>query len=237
MNWTLVTGGAKGVGAAICNSLAARGINLLIHYHHSHEEAHKLAESCREYGSKVEIIQGDFSELPHAEAFAQQCLERYPNIQNLVNNVGLYLTGTPLELDLPHWEQLFLSNLFVPIHFCRSFSPSILKFKGSVLNLGIAGLQTRGAEAYSTAYSSAKLSLLHFTRALAKEFAPHGARANMLSPGYLENSIDLPNDIEKIPAKRVGRLSEVGNAAAFLLAEENSYITGQNLEIAGGQRL
>lgn len=221
MQWSLVTGGAKGLGAEICAALAERGHHLLVHYRRN--DPSDTLNKC----PNAQAVQGDLSTMEGLEEFIQQCAPY--EIRYLVNNVGTYATGSPLEGD---WPALFHTNLHVPVALSRAFSQSIVKFKGSILNLGVAGLGHVPADVYSTAYTSAKLSLLAFTKALAKQLAPEGVTVNMLSPGYLENSIDLP---KTFPMKRPATLREAAEAAVFLL--KNPYITGQNVEIAGGVRL
>lgn len=237
MNWSLVTGGAKGLGAEICKTLAADGFPVVIHYRNSEKEARELADICRKNGAEAEVIRGDFSSIDSTKAFASRYLEAFPQTKNLINNVGSYFIGSALATSIEQWEQIFQSNLHAPYILIRAFSESIKRSKGSIINMGVAGVYSDRADVYSTAYTCAKTGLWKLTRSLASEFAPHNARINMVSPGYLETSVDLPLDLMKIPMRRAASNSEVANTIAFLLSDKASYITGQNLEIAGGVRL
>lgn len=236
MGWTLVTGGAKRLGARLCADLAVLGHSVLVHYHTSETEALEVVEVCRSLGVAAEPIKGDFSTSASTERFIEICLERYP-IRVLINNVGNYLVKSASQTTVEEWNAIFQSNLHTPFALSKAFLPSLCQFRGNIINIGIAGLVSMRADTYSTAYMSAKMGLLTLTKSMARELASKGVRVNMVSPGYLENSIDLPKDITHLPMHRAATLEEVSRAVTYLLNEQSCYITGQNLEVAGGVRL
>lgn len=237
LKWTLVTGGAKRLGAEICRTLAAEGHSLVIHYNTSGREAEEVAAVCRRFGIQAETLQGDFATRSSAEDFMARYLSRYSETQYLVNNVGNYLKMSAAETSVTEWEALFQNNAHTPFLIMRALSEPLKRHQGAIVNLGIAGLEKIQADQCSTAYSCAKLSLLLLTRSLAREWAPFHLSVNMVSPGYLENSIDLPQDLSLLPMRRAGSLKEVSRLIAFLLHPDSRYITGQNIEVAGGVRL
>lgn len=228
-DYTLVTGGAKGLGAEICRTLAAQGHSILVHYNRSEHEAKKVAQKCRQHGVEADIIHGDFS-TPQS---MQQFIKSLPSaIGSLVNNVGNYLVEKPSKTTPEAWQQLFQVNFHTPVALINALLPGIIKAKGSIINIGVCGLDTPRATTYFPAYQSTKSSLLLATKAFAKELASLGVRVNMVSPGQLENSVDLEKS--SIPAGRPGTLHEVAQTVAFLMRPESDYITGQNIEVAGG---
>jgi NAD(P)-dependent dehydrogenase (short-subunit alcohol dehydrogenase family) len=235
--WTLVTGGAKNLGAEICLMLAQQGHNISIHYNKSTYEAEQVAQKCRECGVLADTIQGDFSEMNSLQDFISRYQCKFPLTDQLINNVGNYFLGSALNTSSHTWMQLFFNNLHAPFALIEALVPSIKKAKGSIINIGVAGCERIRADTYSTAYSCAKLALWMMTKSLAAELASSQVRVNMVSPGYLENSIDKPRDLLALPMSRVGNFSEVTRVITFLLAKESSYITGQNIEVAGGVRL
>lgn len=237
MTWTLVTGGAKRLGAEICRTLARQGHSLVVHYHTSQKEAEGVAAYCRSLGVKAEILQGDFTTRASTEDFLERYLTRFYETQCLVNNVGNYLKAAASETTVAEWEALFQNNTTAPFLIITRLADTLKLNQGSIVNLGIAGLESGRADLWCTAYTCAKLSLLKLTRSLAREWAPCQVRVNMVSPGYLENSIDLPQDITSLPMRRPATLSEVSDMIAYLLSPQSRYITGQNIEIAGGVRL
>jgi NAD(P)-dependent dehydrogenase (short-subunit alcohol dehydrogenase family) len=234
MGWTLVTGGAQRLGAEICRTLAKQGYDVVIHYNHSHREAIHLVKECRKLGVKAECLQGDFSERSSTEHFVQGYLKQFPDTVNLINNVGNYIMKSGLNTDLSEWYDLIQTNLNAPYELIRGLIPSIKKNRGSILNLGVAGMEGLRADVHATVYTLTKTALWMLTRSLAKELAPDLVRVNMVSPGYLEISVDLPKDLSTIPMKRTGTTQEVAKVIVELLGPNSTYITGQNIEVAGG---
>lgn len=233
MSWTLITGGAKKLGAEICRTLASCGYPILVHYNNSYKEALSVAESCRSFGVRAEIIKGDFSSIEGVEAFVQQLLNEFKPVTALINNVGNYLIASSMKTTPAEWRGLFQTNLYAPFAIIHALSEQIIQSRGSIINIGVAGLSASKADTYSTAYTLTKAALLGLTKSLAKELAPSLVRVNMVSPGILEESLDHA----AIPMHRSATFHEVARVVAFLLDKENSYITGQNIEVAGGIRL
>lgn len=236
MSWTLVTGAAKGLGSTICLELARRGHSVVIHYRESQSEAEDLRAQCLKLGVKAEIIKGDFSKEESLLAFLQEYTSRFSNTKNLINNVGNYHIAQALDTPIDLWKDLYQTNFFAPIQIIQSLMASIIQSKGSIINIGVVGIQSVPADLYSPAYTSSKLSLWMTTKSLAKELVSKGVRVNMVSPGYLENAVDLPENLSTLPQGRPVSLNETAKLVAFLLDDSQS-ITGQNIEIAGGVRL
>jgi NAD(P)-dependent dehydrogenase (short-subunit alcohol dehydrogenase family) len=232
MKWTLVTGGSKGLGAAICRSLASQGHSILIHYRHSKQEAQEVSTDCRKFGVSAEIISGDFSNDSSLQAFIKECLHRYPKIITLINNVGNYLIKSAAETTPKEWNTLFQINVHAPFALCQTFLPSLKECQGHIINIGVVGINNIHADVKRTAFMATKMSLLMLTKSLARELASEHVRVNMVSPGYLINSVDLNE--AKLPMQRAADFEEVANAISFLLDQQNGYITGQNIEIGGG---
>jgi NAD(P)-dependent dehydrogenase (short-subunit alcohol dehydrogenase family) len=237
MGWTLVTGGAKRLGAEIAKTLASQGHQVVIHYNSSSEEAQKVVNACREHGVKAESIQGSFETREDTEIFVKEYLKRFPDTSYLVNNVGNYIEKSALDTSIDEWYALMQTNLDAPYILIKALIPSIIKAKGAIVNLGVVGMEGLRADVHSTAYTITKIGLWMLTRSLAKELAPSLVRVNMVSPGFLDISVDLPQDVSQLPMKRSGTTHEVARVVAMLLEEESSYITGQNIEVAGAVRL
>lgn len=234
MAWTLVTGGAKRLGAEISLSLAKAGYDVVIHYHRSQAEAQALRLECQQLGVKCEIIQGDFSSVESTLDFTRRYIKQFPDTQHLINNVGNYLIKSALNTTVDEWTALFQTNLTTPFILIRQFVPSLIRLQGAIINIGTSGIIFPRANTDSTAYSLTKGALWTLTRSLAKELALHQVRVNMVSPGYLDIAVDLPENPESLPMKRPATCAEVGRVITFLLDRDSSYITGQNIEVAGG---
>lgn len=234
MSWTLVTGGAKHLGADLCYTLAQAGYNVVVHYNKSKTDAEKVAKKCQSFGVQAEIIQGDFSNQESLHTFIKNYLERFEQTQNFISNVGNFLIKSSLQTEINEWEELFQINLHAPFAIIKALSPSIIHHQGQIITIGVAGLTGHRANTYSTAYYLTKQSLYGLTKSLAKELAPQEVRVNMISPGFLAHSVDLADEIKKIPMKRPAKNEEICRVLTFLLDPKSSYITGQNIEIAGG---
>lgn len=235
--WTLVTGGAKKFGAALCKRLAKKGHNIVVHYKESFEEALLVAQDCREWGVKSEILRGDFSSKESTQNFIEEYKRYFPATKLVVNNVGIYIIASALKTQQDDWSMIFQTNLHAPFMLIRSLASSLRGCKGNIINIGAAGLNSIRADVYSTAYTITKQSLWILTKSLAKEFAPDGVRVNMISPGHLEYSVDLPKDFSSLLFSRPSTLEELLRAVLFFADDASSHITGQNLEVAGGARL
>lgn len=234
--WTLVTGGAKNLGADICIDLAKNGYSVLVHYNTSHSEALEVVKICQKLGAEAACVQGDFSTPAGAEAFTKKVLDQYPNIGNLINNVGSYLIKSGLETSLDEWLDIFQTNINTPFILSRAFADTIKLNQGSIINIGVAGIQNAHANTYCTAFICAKHALWSLTCSLAKELAPHQVRVNMVSPGFLNTSVGLP-DVSTLPMGRAASPREVSDVIVFLLSNNNRYITSQDIEVAGGLKL
>ena len=235
--WTLVTGGAKRLGASICDALADNGYPILLHYNTSQAYAEEMQKKCLAKGVEAEIIKGDFSTRTNTDEFIQRLLSKYSAICHVIHNVGNFLVEGPITTPVMSWEALMQTNLFAPIALSQALIPQIIQNQGKIVTLGMMGLNQLAADTYSTAYTATKASLLLYTKALAKELAPHQVTVNMVSPGQLDNAVDLPRDLTTFPMGRAGRSEEVSRVIVFLLDPKNSYITGQNIEVAGALNL
>ena len=235
MKWTLVTGGARGLGREISRTLAVKRKNLVIHYNHSESQAQALQQELRDLGAKIEILQGDFSSVASTQRFIDNYLRQFAQTDMLINNVGNYVTGPATSILPEELNHLFHLNITASLMLIQSLLPSLEQSHGHIVNIGMVGSHAVLANTHATAYNMTKLALAMLTKSLAKELAPSRVSINMVSPGYLENSTDLPSDPALMPMGRPGHLKEVADTVLFLL--EQSYITGQNLEVAGGTRM
>ncbi len=233
MGWALITGAAKKLGAEISRTLAQRGHNIVIHFRSSEKEALEVAKECQSFGVETICIQGDFSTVESTKKFIAAYLKKCPASEILVNNVGNYILKPLTATDVEEWMDLYQTNLNTPFMLTQALLPSLKKAHGSIINIGVAGARNFRANVNAPAYVSSKQALWSMTLSLAKELASCQVRVNMVSPGYLEDAIDLPDDPATLPMGRAAKYREVALAVAFLLNQDSKYITGQNLEIAG----
>jgi 3-oxoacyl-[acyl-carrier protein] reductase len=229
----LVTGSCVRTGRAIALRLARERWHVCVHGKPSAlGDAEETARMCREAGGGASIHLHDISCLEGCAALADSL--DIPSLDLLVHNVGIYATGALLETGPAAWDALLRTNLDAPFHLNRLLVDR-MPAGSSIVSLGYVGLGRLAATTRTGAYSISKTALLLMTRCLALELGPRGIRVNMVSPGQLENSVDLPGDIaDRVPLGRAGRVEEIAEAVVWIASEKASYITGQDLEVAGG---
>ena len=233
----VVTGGARRLGRYLCTALAARGYDVVILYRDSEADARSLEQQILATGQRARARAVDVGvERQVAEVFAEIARDE-GHVDLLVNNVGNYNPQHVTRLDPAVWDATLATNLSGAYYCCFHALP-LMPSGGSIINIGMAGLEGIRANVHGTDYYVSKTGLLVLTRALAAAHAGRNIRVNMVSPGQLDNSIDLPPP-EKIgrsvPLGRAGTLEDIAQAVAYLL--DATYVTGVNIDVAGGYRL
>jgi NAD(P)-dependent dehydrogenase (short-subunit alcohol dehydrogenase family) len=233
----VVTGGARRLGAHLCEALAARGFDIVFFHRTSTHDAETLTRRLQETGRSARALVADVGiEGQVAAAFAD-IAARERRVDVLINNVGNYDPRPVQALTPAVWDATIASNLS-GTWYCCFHALKLMNAGANIINIGTAGLEGARANVQGTDYYVGKTGVLALTRALAAAYAERKIRVNMVSPGQLENSIDLPppNEIGRwVPLDRAGRLEEIAEAVGYLLGAE--YVTGVNLDVAGGYRL
>ena len=233
----VVTGGARRLGRHLCHRLADRAYDLVIVYRSSDADAHALQDAIVAEGHRARVMKVDISQKRQVEeAFAD--IERTEGrVDLLINNVGNYSPQDVTKLDPDVWDETIAANLS-GAYYCCYHALRLMPDEGQIINIGMAGLEGIRANTRGTDYFVSKTGLLVLTRALAKGYAKRRIRVNMVSPGQLDNSVDLPSpeDIGRwIPLDRAGTLDDIAQAVSYLL--DAGYVTGVNIDVAGGYRL
>jgi NAD(P)-dependent dehydrogenase (short-subunit alcohol dehydrogenase family) len=233
----VVTGGARRLGRYLSMALAARGYDIVILYRESESDARSLTQEIPATGQRARAHAVDVGvERQVAEVFAEIAREE-GRVDLLVNNVGNYNPQHVTRLDPAVWDATIAANLSGAYYCCYHALP-LMPAGANIINIGMAGLEGIRANVHGTDYYVSKTGLLVLTRALAAAYAEQGVRVNMVSPGQLENSIDLPPPAEIdqwVPLGRAGSLQDIAQAVGYLI--DAPYVTGVNLDVAGGYRL
>ena len=233
----VVTGGARRLGRHVCIALASRGYTIVILYRSSDEDAQSLEREIQGAGQRARALKVDVAvKRDVAEAFAD--IERHEGqVDLLVNNVGNYNPQDVTRLDPDVWDDTIAANLS-GAYYCSYHALKLMPDGGNIINIGMAGLEGIRANRRGADYFVSKTGLLVLTRALASAYASQKIRVNMVSPGQLENSIDLPPPDQigrSVPLGRPGTLDDIAQAVHYLL--DAGYVTGVNIDVAGGYRL
>jgi 3-oxoacyl-[acyl-carrier protein] reductase len=241
----LITGGSRGIGAATAIEFAkGENIDLFITYKHRKDQAEEVAETCRQYGARVNTSMVDLSDRDQTLALIPRALEVMGGIDCLVNNAGVTQDTLALRMNIDRWESVLEVNLNAVFFLTRGvLKPMIKQRSGSIINVSsVISQRSRGGQAN---YAASKGGLEALTRALAVEVASRGVRVNAVAPGWIrtEMTADLDNPStpspsqgleSSIPLGRMGRPEEVASVITFLASEGSAYITGQTLVVDGG---
>ena len=240
----LVTGSSRGIGAEVAVKAAAEGARVAVHYHRASGKAEQTVQRAKAAGAECEAFDADVADGRQAEALVERVIERFGQIDGLVNNAGLTQVGPFLDLEPAEWNEVIATDLTAAYHTSRAALPSMVaRGRGAIVNvasrLGQAGVPE------TAAYSAAKAGLIGLTRALAREFGPSGIRVNAVAPGFVitEMTADLAQTEEgrrrlrDIPLGRFGRADEVADAVIFLLSDASSLFLGQTVNPNGGAHM
>lgn len=233
----VVTGGVRRLGRHLSLTLAARGYDVVAFYRSSDGDARSLEQEVAGAGGRVRTLKVDVADKQAVAAAFSDIGASEGQVDVLVNNVGNYNPQPVTTLDPDVWDDTIAANLSGAYYCCHGALP-LMSAGGNVINIGMAGLEGIRANIRGADYYVSKTGLLVLTRALAAAYAPRQIRINMVSPGQLDNSVDLPPPDELgqwVPLGRSGTLDDIAQAVQYLL--DASYVTGQNIDVAGGYRL
>lgn len=236
-----ITGGSRGIGAAIVKVLANAGAHVAFTYSTNEAKAQELLKSLP--GSSHLCFQLNVADATAVDQVVDQVLQKWTSVDGVVNNAGITKDQLLLRMKAEDFDQVISTNLTGVFSITKAFSKSMLKARqGSFVNISsVIGSTGNAGQAN---YAASKGGLEAFTKSIALEFASRGIRANCVAPGYIKSDMtdaltpeQLSKFNEKIPLARAGEAEEVAQAVAFLLSDAASYITGQTLHVNGGMFL
>lgn len=234
----LVTGGAKRVGRAIVEKLAAEGFDVAFTYLTSQSDAAALEHDLKSQGRRAMAIQADLTQADVApgqifDAFSQE----FDRLDLLVNNASLYLPARLRETTIDLLRKVAAIHVQSPLLLCQKFESMLRTSGGHVVNM--CDLLAERPWPEFLAYSASKGALVTLTLGLARELAPE-VTVNGISPGVVDWPVDYPETekekyLKRIPLHRAGTPADVANLVHFLCTDSASYITGQIIRLDGGR--
>jgi 3-oxoacyl-[acyl-carrier protein] reductase len=242
----LITGASSGIGAATATVLAELGAKVTLGYHRNQQGAEQVRDRIVAAGGKAVAVRADVRRADHIQAMVKTAVEQFGSIDILVNNAGSLVKRVRLlEITEQLWDEVLNLNLKSAMLCSQAVAPSMIERKGgAIINVvSIAGRNGGGPGA--GVYAAAKGGLIAFSKALAKELAPHGVRVNSISPGVIDTPFHevfstpemMRNFAAAIPLGRVGASIECARVVAFLASEAASYLAGETIEINGVQMM
>ena len=232
----LVTGAARRTGKALAHGLGARGAHVAVHYHTSRGEAERTAAELEPAGMAVAA---DLTDSAAAERMVTEVLQRWGRLDILVNNVGTFQIKPLNQVGITEWRAAIETTVTATFIVCQAVLPHMVERNyGRIINLADSGADKINAQPTLTPYMIGKTGVLILTRSLAAIHASRDITVNAVSPGILENSITKPpSGQHAIPKGRYATYADLINAVLFFLDDASSYVTGENLKVAGGWQL
>ena len=233
----VVTGGTRGIGAAISKALAAKGYSVAANYAGNDDAANRFKAE-----TGIPVYKFDVSDADACAANLKQIEADIGPIDVLVNNAGITRDGFFQKMSLDQWRAVLTTNLDSMFTMTRPVIDGMrARNFGRIIN--ISSVNGQKGQMGQTNYSAAKAGVIGFSKALAQENATKGITVNVIAPGYVSTEMvqAVPEEVLKakilpqIPAGRLGQAEEIAAAVVYLASDEAAWITGSTLTINGGQ--
>lgn len=237
----LITGGSRGIGKKVAEKFAQKGYNLVINYVSDNTNIKELVQELKqEDNQEIMFIKADVTDFIACEQLVKQAIEKFGKIDVLVNNAGITKDNLLARMKEEEFDKVIEVNLKGTFNMTKNVVPFMMKKRyGKIVNISsVVGVSGNAGQCN---YAASKAGIIGFTKSLAKELASRNILANCIAPGFITTDMTavLSEEVkekiaEQIPLKKMGTAEEVANAVYFLANEENTYITGQVLNVDGG---
>jgi 3-oxoacyl-[acyl-carrier protein] reductase len=237
----IITGGTRGIGKAVVWDLAQQGADVALNYRQSEDLARELAESVEALGRRALLVQADVADFNDAQEMVARVIEEMGRLDILVNNAGMNWDGVVWKMTEEQWDRVLEVDLKGTFNYTHG-AARVFREQGAgkIVNLtSINGL--RGKFGQSN-YSAAKAGVIGFTKACARELGRYSVNVNAVAPGLIETEMvqEAPEKVRELALAEIvlGRLGlpeEVASVVTFLCTERARHITGQVIQVDGGQ--
>jgi len=239
----LVTGGSRGIGAAVCSRLASEGARVWVGYKERGDSAQEVVEGIRSNGGHASPLQLDVRDSASVQGAIDTVVAADKRIDVLIHSAGITLDGLLLRMEDEQWEQVVNTNAGGAFRLCRAVGKRMLMQRGGSIVLLSSVAASRPGRGH-TNYAASKGAVEALTRSVAVELASRNVRVNAVAPGVIMTDMsqevrDAAGDVilGEISLGRFGDPEEVASAAAFLAGRDASYMTGQVIAVDGGFKL
>lgn len=239
----VITGASRGLGRGMAEELAEAGMNVVVNYRSSEEEAREVVDAIEADGGDAIMVQADVTDVEAVNAMGEQTREAFGPADVLINNAGVTQDTTFASMTYQEWQQVIDVHLNGMFNCTKTFFEDVKESdQGRLINVSsIVGKQGNFGQAN---YAAAKSGMFGFTRTLALELAPSGSTANCIAPGFTRTDMldDVPDRIQEsirneIPLGRFATVGDIKGLVRFLVSEDASYITGEVIDVNGGMDL
>ncbi|MED4953330.1 3-oxoacyl-ACP reductase family protein [Paenibacillus macerans] len=233
----LVTGGARGIGAAIVKRLAEDGASVAFTYVSAQSKADELVQEVKSAGGHALAIRADSADAGAVKGAVEEAIQAFGGIDILVNNAGIAGLKPYDQYTLEEFDQMVAVNWKAVFVAVQAAAPQ-MKHGGRVINIGSVAADSNPFPGNSL-YISTKAAVAGLTRGLARDLAPQGITVNNIQPGMTDTDMNpaegpYSSFVKAIPLGRHGKASEIASMVAFIASPESSYITGASLNVDGG---
>ena len=238
MKTVIVTGGSRGIGAAIVREFAKEKYNVVLNYNNSEEAAIKIQNELKEQGINIEIFKADVSKREEVKEIVKFALEKFKNIDVLINNAGIAQIKPFMDISDEDWEKMMQINLNSVFYCTQEVLENMIHNKcGCIVNISsIWGITGGSCEVH---YSTSKAAIDGMTKALAKELGPSNIRVNSVAPGAIMTDMnsdcteeEIKEINKQIPLGKFGEAADIAKCVKWLV--EDNYTTGQVISPNGG---
>lgn len=235
-----ITGGTRGIGKQIAITFAKEGYDIAVNYRTENDDLVNTKAEIEKLNVQCFAVQGDVSDFDSTEKMVKDIIEKFGQIDVLVNNAGITKDMLLMRMKKEDFESVIDVNLVGTFNVTKNTIPYMMKQKsGRIINLSsVVGISGNAGQ---TNYSASKAGIIGFTKSLAKEVGSRNILVNAVAPGFIQTQMtdvlkdEVKEEISKnIPLKRMGNTSDVANIVKFLASEDSSYITGQVINVDGG---
>jgi 3-oxoacyl-[acyl-carrier protein] reductase len=236
----IITGGTRGIGKAIADSFLKAGARAIVTYSTDEAAVAKFKRENSRFAQSIDVQKCDVSKYEQVQEFFKYIDRKYGSFEVLVNNAGIRRDSVLAMMKESDWHDVLNVNLAGVFYMCKLAVRSLIRQRyGRIINIG--SVMERCAFEGQANYAASKAGLSALTKSLSKELATRGITVNCVSPGFIETELiqGLPDELRKayldrIPARRFGTPEEVAACVLFLASKQASYVTGADLEVAGG---
>ncbi len=239
----IVTGAARGIGAAIAKKLGEHGAHIAFTYISDSSEgiAAEVEKGIKSFGVNAKSYRTDAGDYAQCEKFVNDVVKVFGKVDICVNNAGISKDNLLLRLTEEQWDKVIDTNLKSVFNITKQVIKPMMKAKaGSIINMSsIMGISGNPGQ---SAYAASKAGIIGFTKSIARELGSRNIRCNAVAPGFIET--DMTHNykdgeagqafLKDIPLGRFGHADEVANLVLFLASDQSSYITGQVISVCGG---
>lgn len=234
----LITGGSRGIGKEIAKKFATNGYNLVINYVSENTDLNKLKEEFNQ--TEALFVKTDVTNYESCENMVKEAIQKFGRIDVLINNAGITKDSLLMRMKEEDFDKVIKVNLKGTFNITKNVIPYMMKQRnGRIVNIAsVVGVTGNAGQAN---YAASKAGIIGFTKTVARELASRNILANCVAPGFIKTDMtDVLSETVKenihsqIPLNKMGEAKEVASAVYFLASEENTYITGQVLNVDGG---